>query len=69
MKFSVQSGARYDLKEEEVRDVFSQYGELRKVDLYPKTLKGFDGFLGGKFCTLVIYIILAPLFRVQFCRG
>ena len=69
MKFSVQSGARYDLKEEEVRDVFSQYGELRKVDLYHKTLKGFDGFLGGKFCTLIFFIIFASLFRVQFCRG
>ena len=54
LKFSVQSGARYDLKEDEVREVFSQYGELLKVGLYHKTKMGFDGFLGKKFFLLVI---------------
>merc|ERR1719228_253141 len=45
VKFSVQSGARFDLKEEEVRKVFSQYGRLVRASLFHKTRMGFDGFL------------------------
>ena len=66
MRFSVQSGARFDLKEEEVREVFSQYGELLRVGLYHKARMGFDGYLG---MSQSYSIILTSLFRVQDCRG
>ena len=54
MRFSVQSGARFDLKEEEVREVFSQYGELLRVGLYHKARMGFDGYLGIYVCLKVL---------------
>ena len=46
IKFSVQRGARFDLKEEQLKEVFSKFGELLRYRLYSRTSNGFDGFLG-----------------------
>ena len=46
IKFSVQRGARFDLKEEQVQEVFSKFGRLVRFRLYGRTTMGFDGFLG-----------------------
>ena len=46
IKFSVQRGARFDLKEEQLLEVFSKFGTLSKYRLYAKTHVGFDGYLG-----------------------
>ena len=46
IKFSVQRGARFDLKEEQLQEVFSKFGRLVRHRLYAKTNMGFDGFLG-----------------------
>merc|ERR1719239_589829 len=45
VKFSVQRGARFDLKEEQLQEVFSKFGRLVRYRLYPRTNMGFDGFL------------------------
>ena len=46
IKFSVQRGARFDLKEEQLQEVFSKFGTLVRFRLYAKATMGFDGFLG-----------------------
>ena len=46
IKFSVQRGARFDLKEEDLKEVFSKFGKLLRYRLYGKINMGFDGFLG-----------------------
>ena len=46
IKFSVQRGARFDLKEEQLQEIFSKFGRLVRYRLYPRTNMGFDGFLG-----------------------
>ena len=46
LKFSVQRGARFDLKEEQLQEVFSKFGTLVRFRLYAKATMGFDGFLG-----------------------
>ena len=46
IKFSVQRGARFDLKEEQLHEVFSQFGRLIRHRLYARANMGFDGFLG-----------------------
>ena len=48
IKFSVQRGARFDLKEEQLQEVFSKFGRLVRYRLYPRTNMGFDGFLGER---------------------
>ena len=48
IKFSVQRGARFDLKEAQVQEVFSKFGRLVRYRLYPRTTMGFDGFLGER---------------------
>ena len=44
--FSIQSGARFDLKEDQLQDVFSLHGQLVNHELYPRPRTGFDGYLG-----------------------
>jgi len=67
LRFSVQSGARFDLKEKEVREVFSQYGELLRVGLYHKARMGFDGYL--EFRTAVVSSVLEnSLVKVGDCE-
>ena len=46
VKFSVQRGARFDLKEEQLKEVSSKIGKLLRYRLYSRTSNGFDGFLG-----------------------
>ena len=46
IKFSVQRGARFDLKEEQLKEVSSKIGKLLRYRLYSGTSNGFDGFLG-----------------------
>jgi hypothetical protein len=43
--FSIQSGARFDLKEDQLQDVFSLHGKLVNHELYPRPRTGFDGYL------------------------
>jgi len=45
LMFTIQSGARFDLKEDQLKDVFSKYGKLVKYMLYQKPRLGFDGFV------------------------
>lgn len=45
IKFSVQRGARFDLKEEQLKEVFSKFGELVRYRLYRMTSDGFDGLI------------------------
>ena len=46
IKFSVQRGARFDLKEEQLKEVFGKFGELVRYRLYRMTSDGFDGLIG-----------------------
>ena len=61
IKFSVQRGARFDLKEEQLQEIFSKFGRLVRYRLYPRTSMGFDGFL-GKRRIFVINIIMPRIF-------
>jgi len=41
--FTLESGARYELVERDIRRVFSQYGRVREVRLFPRARRGLDG--------------------------
>jgi len=41
--FTLQSGARYELVEGDIRRAFSKHGKVRDVKLYPRARRGLDG--------------------------
>jgi len=41
--FTLESGARYELVEGDIRRAFSKYGKVRHVKLYPRAKRGLDG--------------------------
>jgi len=45
LMFTIQSGARFDLKENQLKDVFSKYGKLVSHGFYQRPRLGFDGFV------------------------
>jgi len=45
LMFSIQSGARFDLKEDQLRDIFSKYGKVVQYRLHQNSRLGFDGFV------------------------
>ena len=46
LMFTIQTGAKFDLKEDQLKEVFSKYGKVVKSKIYQKTHMGFDGFVG-----------------------
>ena len=44
--FTTQTGAKFDLKEDQLENVFSKHGKVVKHKIYQKVHMGFDGFVG-----------------------
>ena len=44
--FTLESGARYELVEGDIRRAFSKYGKVRHVKLYARARRGLDGHVG-----------------------
>ena len=63
--FTIQSGARFDLKKDQLKDVFSKYGKLVSHGFYQRPRLGFDGFV-GKCCTLPCSSMISTLYVVEF---
>ena len=53
--FTIQTGAKFDLKEDQLKEVFSQYGKVVEHKIYQKIHMGFDGFV-GKWLTLLTVV-------------
>ena len=53
--FTIQTGAKFDLKEDQLKEVFSKHGKVVKHKIYQKTHMGFDGFV-GKWLTLLTVV-------------
>merc|ERR1712066_145070 len=45
VSFTLQSGARYELVDGDIRRAFSQYGSVREVRLNPRSRRGLDGYV------------------------
>ena len=59
--FTIQSGARFDLKEDQLKDVFSKYGKLVKYRLFQKPRLGFEGFVGKSVAPCSNHCKICPL--------
>ena len=46
VNFTLESGARYELVEGDIRRAFSKYGKVKYVKLYPRAKRGLDGHVG-----------------------
>ena len=55
LMFTIQTGAKFDLKEDQLKEVFSKHGKVVKHKIYQKTHMGFDGFV-GKWLTLLTVV-------------
>jgi len=50
LMFTTQTGAKFDLKEDQLKEVFSKYGKVVKSKIYQKPHMGFDGFVEFSSC-------------------
>ena len=53
--FTTQTGAKFDLKDDQLENVFSKYGKVVKYKIFKKSNMGFDGFV-GKWLTLLTLV-------------
>ena len=55
LMFTTQTGAKFDLKEDQLENVFSKHGKVVKYKIFKKSNMGFDGFV-GKWLTLLTLV-------------
>jgi len=67
LMFTIQTGAKFDLKEDQLKEVFSKHGKVVKHKIYQKTHMGFDGFV--EFSSyLAVYRLVNTLVEVGDCQ-
>jgi len=67
LMFTTQTGAKFDLKDDQLENVFSKYGKVVKYKIFKKSNMGFDGFVEFSSC-LVTDRLVNTLVEVGDCQ-
>merc|ERR1711951_298697 len=67
LMFTTQTGAKFDLKEDQLENVFSKHGKVVKYKIFKKSNMGFDGFVEFSSC-LVTDRLVNTLVEVGDCQ-